>query len=163
MEPKMAEEGIYWAVKERRLRIDALGRIWRAGARRAENPTGKYLQVRAMRGGKRSHALAHRLVWRHFNGPIPAGLTINHKNGDTTDNRPENLELATPSEQVLHSMRMLGRDPSRNLPPPKLTIGQAEEIRRRRLAGEKLKSIAKDYGVSDRTVSKIALGHSWTG
>ena len=83
--------------------------------RRAENPTGSgYLQVRVMIGYSRAHALAHRLVWRHFNGPIPAGQTINHKNGNRSDNRPENLELATTSEQALHKIRVLGWKPELN-------------------------------------------------
>jgi len=45
----------------------------------------------------------------------------------------------------------------------KLTNAQAAEIRARRATGERLKVIAQDYGVTDRTVSKIALGRSWTG
>jgi hypothetical protein len=35
---------------------------------------------------------------------------------------------------------------------------QAMEIKARRKTGEALKSIAKDFGISDRAVSKIALG-----
>ncbi len=69
-----------------------------------------------MLDGKRHHALAHRLVYRHFKGPIPAGLTVNHLNGMRGDNRPENLELATASEQKLHAIRVLGCRPEKNLP-----------------------------------------------
>ena len=68
---------------------------------------GDYLQVRTMIDGKRIHALAHRLVWFHFNGPIPPGLTINHKKGNKKDNRPEMLELATYAEQVRHAREVL--------------------------------------------------------
>ncbi len=43
-----------------------------------------------------SHTLhAHRCVWIMHHGPIPAGLTIDHRDGDRTNNRVENLRLAT--------------------------------------------------------------------
>ncbi|MGX2041495.1 DUF5131 family protein [Methylocaldum sp. MU1018] len=37
-------------------------------------------------------------------------MTINHKNGIKTDNRPENLELATCSEQHIHALRVRGSE-----------------------------------------------------
>lgn len=40
----------------------------------------------------------HRLVWEAFNGEIPDGYEIDHKNTVRTDNRLENLRLTTPKE-----------------------------------------------------------------
>ena len=125
MKPKNVEELAYLAVKMGELEIDNAGQVWRVAARRwdrwtqktrtipcaprrAEKVTGNYLQVRVMVDCVRANALAHRLVWRHFNGPIPPGLTINHKNGNPKDNSPGNLELATYSEQIRHAVRVLG-------------------------------------------------------
>ena len=171
------------AIEEGLLTVDAEGRIWRWASRggdrwkpgtvrvlhhrprRAENDTGAYLQVRVMYHGRRLHVLAHRLVYRHLRGEIPPGLTINHKNGQKKDNRPDNLEIATYAEQVKHAREVLGRQPkdqngAKNA-MSKLTEKAVREIRRRRAAGEKLRSIASDFGISDRAISKIALGQRW--
>lgn len=130
----MVEDAVLAAVASGELEIDSEGRIWRLAARRAdrwrggtrsipcarrraENKTSLgYMQVRVMVNGKRHHALAHRVVYRHFKGSIPPEMTVNHENGHRSDNRPENLTLATASEQKLHSIRVLGCRPERNLP-----------------------------------------------
>jgi hypothetical protein len=78
--------------------------------RRAEHrSTCGYLQIHAMVEGVRFVAAAHRIVFLALVGPIPDGLTVNHLNGTKDDNRPENFELATPSEQSLHARYVLGR------------------------------------------------------
>lgn len=183
MAPKNVEEVAYRAVQMGELEIDEEGRIWRVAARRwdrwtkktrtlhcqrrrAERLSGQYLQVRVMIDGKRANALAHRLVYRHFNGPIPDRLTVNHENGKKQDNNPKNLTLATYTEQQIHATRVLKvghacNQNGQNNSMAKLTPDQVATIRHRRSTGELLKSIANDYGVSDRCISKIALGHRW--
>lgn len=180
MLPANVEEAAYMGVEMGELEIDEEGQVWRVAARRwsrwtgttrsipckrrrAEKPSGDYLQVRVMIDLKRANALAHRLVWRHFNGPIPDGLTINHKDGHKVNNRPDNLELATYSEQAIHAREVLGKcgqkgEKNNNA---KLSDANAELIRIRRENGEDLKSIARDFMISDKTVSKIALRQRW--
>lgn len=41
---------------------------------------------------------AHRLIWVYHYGKIPAGMEIDHKNRDRSDNRIENLRLVTLQE-----------------------------------------------------------------
>ena len=179
MKSKRNEEFVYQAVLNGDLIIKPDGTIWRIRKRgwdrwkkkavsrpckpvRAENNVGEYLQIRAMLDGVRVYALAHRLVYRHFKGPILGDLTVNHEDGKKKNNHPSNLELATYSEQQIHALHVLkvGRidqNGEKNA-MVKLTTCQVTEIRQRRSSGEKLLSIADDYGVTFQTISKIARG-----
>lgn len=48
------------------------------------------------------HFTVHKLVARHFIPGYEEGLVVNHINGDKTDNRVENLEWVTQSENIRH-------------------------------------------------------------
>jgi len=51
----------------------------------------------------RNSISAHRLVWIVFNGKIPNGMEINHKNGIKHDNHLTNLELVTRGGNIKHA------------------------------------------------------------
>jgi hypothetical protein len=42
----------------------------------------------------------HLVVWEKHNGPIPEGMWVDHRNGDTSDNSIGNLRLATPAQNA---------------------------------------------------------------
>lgn len=69
-----------------------------------------YLQVNLWKNGKGHSKTVHRLVAQAF---IPNNVfgfrEVNHINGIKTDNRVENLEWCTSSQNLLHSYRVLGR------------------------------------------------------
>ena len=178
------ESEVYASVRNGDMEIDSLGRVWRVRRRtgigraggaisrpcarkRAENDVGEYLHVRCMIDGKRYHTQAGRLVWHHFNGPIPVMLVVNHKNGIKKDNRPENLEIVTYSGNSKHAVHVLKINnhllyqPGAKNAMAKLSEEDVCVIRRRRSAGEKLLAIAKDYGVAFQTISRIARGNRW--
>lgn len=46
---------------------------------------------------------AHRVLWWLLNGEIPSGLCIDHIDGDRGNNNPENLRLATRSQNNQNS------------------------------------------------------------
>jgi hypothetical protein len=177
------EKAAYVAITSKELEVDDQGRVWRVMKRtydrwtkgvkttrckrvRAESVnTAGYLQVRVMRDSKRIYAAAHRLVWLHFKGEIPLGMTVNHKNGNKADNRMENLELATMSEQRIHAIRVLncGRTIPRGELNPKhqATESMVAEIRRRHDAGEKEIQLAADFGMTRRAVWAICHRKTW--
>lgn len=111
---------------------------------------------------------AHRLVWETFCGPIPAGMQINHKNGLRNDNRLQNLEVVTPSENAAHKFRVLGcvapNNPSfgEKNGSAKLDADRVREIRRLRALGEYQHVIAKKFGVTQRIISLIERGRLWS-
>lgn len=160
-----SEDAIYALVVSGVLEIDTRGRIWRVKLlrnngtgttvpcerRRADGlPNNKgYLRVGCERGGGRVfRAFAHRLVFRHFKGEIPDGITINHKDNMRTNNDPDNLELATFSEQSLHMYRSGAR-------VAKVSGEMAIRMRERRASGESVRAIAADCQVSRMTVYKV--------
>lgn len=49
----------------------------------------------------------HRFVWECFNGAIPKGMEIDHKDRNQSHNKPSNLRLATSSEQKKNTGKKL--------------------------------------------------------
>lgn len=180
---KQAEIFVYKLIEAGELEIDSEGRIWRVKKRTADRWTGGtkvtacarvraemgtpqgYLQVRAMIDRKRHYSAAARLVWMHFNGPIPQGMTVNHKDGMKQNNRPLNLELATYSEQRHHAIRELGAKHAdvRGSKHPKTNLTESDVIAMRaaRKAGAMVKALAEQYGVTQKAASHICRGVTW--
>ncbi len=69
--------------------------------------TNGYLRVSLGRGHE--NRLVHRLVAQAFCEGYAEHLDVNHKNGIRPDNRAENVEWVTRSENIAHSHRVLGR------------------------------------------------------
>jgi hypothetical protein len=96
--------------------VSSLGRV-RSELSRGRGKAGKiltlgfdrgrdYLQIGLSREGKQKHFKVHVLVAAAFIGERPAKMDINHTDGVKTNNRRENLEYVTRSENVLHAFRM---------------------------------------------------------
>lgn len=126
-----------------------------------------YLVAHLCKDAIRKDVLAHRAVWQAFNGSIPDGLEINHKNGRRDDNRLANLETCTRSENAVHKYRVNGyRKPyspalgTRN-GSSKIT---ADEVRRIRLLysqGATQKELGEQFGISQVMAGKIVRRDNW--
>lgn len=112
--------------------------------------------LRVVLGHKAHGTLVHVLVAATFLGPRPDGCDVRHLDGDPLNNRVDNLAYGTRTENILDVYR-LGR------PWRKLTAEDVLTIRRRLSAGEKGRTIAKDYGVGEACISAIKTGrrYSW--
>jgi hypothetical protein len=125
-----------------------------------KKPTDGYLFVHFKGQSIRSH----RVVYRMLIGPLDPALQINHKNGNKLDNRPENLELVTQSENLKHAYKH-GLNPgsgrgSKNT-NAKLTEDQVREIHRLRAAGVRPSVIGRQFGLNPARISIICAGREW--
>ena len=123
-----------------------------------------YRQVRCFlpKTGKKCDPLVHRLVaFKFIDNPDNLPL-INHKDGDTLNNCVDNLEWCDHSGNLKHAYDT-GLTSKKGVlhPLARLTEQDVLSIRSRRDAGEICKSIAKDFGIDDTTVSKIGTRSMW--
>ena len=122
-----------------------------------------YYCTRFSREGFSVAVRAHRVVLTTFKGLDPDRPFVNHINGVKLDNRIENLEWVTRSENGLHAFSIGLMKPLKGTENPncKLTLDQVYEIRKRAAAGELFYKIAADYGISYSTVGRINSGRLW--
>lgn len=155
--------------------VSSLGRVRRLTHGINTTP-GLILKDRDNRGYRRicltkdriqKNYAVHRIVWAAFNGPIPDGMQINHKNGIKHDNRLENLEVVTPSENTRHTFRALGRkavlNPQKGSKNGRAKLSESDlpEIYRLRAAGLSQQRIADRFGVDQTSISRILLQKGW--
>ncbi len=63
-----------------------------------------YRTVQLCSPGRSKCLSVHSLVAEAFIGPRPDGAVVNHKNGNKADNRAENLEYVSRSENAKHAI-----------------------------------------------------------
>ena len=129
-----------------------------------------YLLYRLMQDGLQRDVLGHVLIAEAFLGGIPEGLECNHGNGIKEDNRVENIEIVTHSENMRHADRTGLRNPRK--PNPKnrgsnngmarLTEPDVSVIKRCILNGELISRLAERFNVGVQAIAKIRDGKRWT-
>lgn len=128
-----------------------------------------YAQVIVKREGKATTTKVARLIALAFMGRRQENEQINHINGVKSDNRVENLEYVTASENVRHAYAhglvvipkgKKNRHSGANR-PRKLTEDNVLAIRGRLKTGEFARSIAPDYGVHETTINEIRRREIW--
>lgn len=72
--------------------------------------------------GKRKFSKVHRIVWEVHNGPIPAGMEIDHIDMDKTNNHISNLRLVTHAENIRSARAIKGNWSPRKLQPHQLAL-----------------------------------------
>ena len=100
-------EGIYFVSSSGQVKRN--GKLLKPGL-----GTNGYLSVALCLNGKSRRRTVHRLVAETFLCRESSKQEVNHRNGDRVDNRIENLEWITRSENIKHSYDVLGRKPPRS-------------------------------------------------
>ena len=117
-----------------------------------------YMTVNPVRDGKNVSTYVHHLVAEAFLGPRPPGLSINHLDGDKTNNHVENLEYVTHAANMAHAARTGLMQHGEGHASAKLSDAQVDAIRAARVAGERGVDVARRFGVSQTTVCNIYHG-----
>jgi DNA-binding CsgD family transcriptional regulator len=168
-----AETAVLDMIAQGIISVDSEGVVWRLKETCGNGGSGEYkdCKPRKIEGGndkgylrlclnKRTRVRVHRIVWLVYKGEIPKGFTPNHKNGIKSDNRLENLELATAPQQMLHAVNVLGRKVGnrKNHPGhPKLTVEHVREILLMLAQGLTFTQVAEKFNVTRSRINQIHL------
>ena len=129
------------------------------------NHTGYgYLSIELCKNKIHKRRLIHRLVLLTFIGKCPKGYECNHKNGIKTDNRLENLEWVTSSENHIHAYKIglkKGMKGEKH-PAHKLTNSQVKKIRKLYNKTHLYQyQLGIMFNVTRKTIWKIITHESW--
>lgn len=123
--------------------------------------SGGYERCAIMVDGKLVTHKVHRLVAMVFHGP--SNLEVNHIDGDKNNNREDNLEWCTRSENVSHAFKTGLAKPLRGSenPSSKICELQALTIKTLLMSWVGPLKIARDYGISKNITKDISRNKTW--
>lgn len=131
------------------------------------NPNSKgYLWVSLGLGSHQISRAVHRLVGNAFLGPLPHGMTTNHKDSNKQNNSASNLEYITAEANIRHA-RASGLQCNPKGEQCRTAILTETDVRViRMIAAERghkygRLGLALQYGVAETTIRYVVQGHSW--
>ena len=148
-------------------REDSIGRKVKGRELKLTLKPDGYLDVMLCKDGKMLKCKVHRLVATTFLENTDDKRTVNHIDGNKINNRVDNLEWATDSEQQKHACVNGLKVPTKGEQHgrAKLTKSKVREIRERRAINPKvwtLTMLAEEYGVSPQHISNIIHRKTWS-
>lgn len=106
--------------------------------------------------------IVHRLVANEFLENHLNKPQVNHKNGIKDDNRVDNLEWATGSENVIHALANNLKISQKGSEHPMSKLTEKDVLEIRQIGRSKtLKEIAKIYNVDLSLISLVLLNKIW--
>jgi len=145
--------------------VSSLGNVRRCSPLKPSKSTWGYLTVAPTAPDRgQTRVCVHRMVLEAFAGPPPTPKHVaNHINGNKHDNRAENLEWVTQSENILHAYRigLKKRYFGTANAFTKLTEEKVAELLQMVANRVDQETICKKFNVSQATVSGIVSGRRW--
>ncbi len=119
-----------------------------------------YATVRMQAEGRSFKAYVHRLVCAAFNGPqpTPEKIMVAHNDGDFTNNTPENVRWATPTENQRDREGHVTHNRGERSHLRKLTWDDVSEIRE---SSEPNPHVARRFGVTSANIRMIRRMKTW--
>ena len=121
-----------------------------------------YAQVALRKNGKVKELRINRLVAFHFIGdPENDKLTVNHKDGIKLNNKVDNLEWATLSEQMIHAYKNGLKKPVKGCRTvDKETQEEIKQLYQKGKRGRSALALGKKFGISPSTVERIVRNYA---
>jgi hypothetical protein len=137
---------------------------WRGYGRRqlvVTPNTHGYLCVRLTIGETRKSYMVHKLVAEAFHGTKPVGCEIRHLDGNKTNNRADNLAYGTKKDNAAdrdaHGRTARGSQNGAS----KLDKASVITIKSLLAYGLSQRAIAREFGVHQTSIHRIASGEAW--
>lgn len=118
----------------------------------------RYLEIGIRINSKKKYFLVHRLVAMTFLHRIEGLDFVNHKNCDKKDNRVENLEWCTSSQNSIHAHKNGRCSNEEKHHKAKLTKEKVLYIRQ---SNKNDKTLAQELGVSESTIQNVKARKTW--
>lgn len=147
------------------------------GVMRPWGKRGSYLRIQLRKDGRSKDLAVHHIVWAAFFGGRPKGFEINHKNGSKRDNRADNLELVTHSENIKHAYAngliptRVGEGNTKAILTDEVVLWMRRRYRKvmrsRLTEGKKsaprgmIRALAQRYRVTTTTIKSAIKGETW--
>lgn len=122
----------------------------------AKYAPAKYQEVVDIRHkGKKKREKVHNIVYMYYKGDIPEGYVVDHINNDSLDNRPENLQALTRSENT--KKNKAGHNALYYLYGPEKYEQRQKEIREEAQAKEERKALKRNKQYSKLLTEELKI------
>lgn len=122
-----------------------------------------YYRVNLYKNNKGKTILVHRLIANcYLNLSLNSRLSVNHKDGNPSNNKLINLEVVTHKENIRHAVEILHAFKSgEQHKNSKLTWSIIDKARQQHLDGKTYRELAKMYRVSVGTIFQAINKNTW--
>lgn len=134
---------------------------------KAKNNCNGYLMYSLANYGKVNYVSAHRIIASTFLIKNVSQIQVNHKDGNKHNNRIDNLEWCTRSENIKHAYNnglKISKGvsmPKEKNPNSKYTEREINDIRNKRKQGYTLKKLAIEYNTYESYICRICKKNFW--